>query len=111
MFQIITSISNIMDLKQHFLTKQIITYMGNKRKLLPHINSVIEDIKSRLGKEVIVCGDGFSGSGVVSRLLKLHSKKLYTNDLAGYSKTLNSCFLSTIDSKENEKLSSNRVLD
>ena len=57
-----------------YLSKQIITYMGNKRKLLPHINSVIEDIKSCLGNKELVCGDGFSGSGIVSRLLKLHSK-------------------------------------
>ena len=94
-----------MDLKQPFLTKQIITYMGNKRKLLPHINAVIDDIKQRLGKDKVVSGDGFSGSGIVSRLLKLHSTKLYSNDLAGYSKTLNSCFLSNLSEQEIKKLS------
>ena len=94
---------NMKDTKP-YLSKQIITYMGNKRKLLPHINSVIEDIKGRLGANDLVCGDGFSGSGIVSRLLKIHSKKLYTNDLAGYSRTINSCFLSTLDSGEMKKL-------
>jgi adenine-specific DNA-methyltransferase len=38
-------------------------------------------------------GDGFSGSGIVSRLLKTKATELYTNDLAGYSKTLNLCYL------------------
>ena len=50
---------NMKDTKP-YLSKQIITYMGNKRKLLPHINSVIEDIKTRLRTNELVCGDGFS---------------------------------------------------
>ena len=83
-----------------YLSKQIITYMGNKRKLIPHIEAVIKDIKTRLGKSEISTADGFSGSGVVSRLLKIHSKILFSNDLAGYSKTLNNSFLSNLTSEE-----------
>ena len=28
-----------------FLTSQIITYMGNKRKLLPHLSNVLDIVK------------------------------------------------------------------
>lgn len=87
-----------------FLKTQIITYMGNKRKLLPDIERIICDIKDELGYDDLKCADAFSGSGIVSRLLKLHSKTLYVNDIAGYSKTLNTCFLSTLNSRQVEEL-------
>lgn len=77
-----------------YFTSQIITYMGNKRKLLKNIELVLDDIKSKLNKKSISVGDGFSGSGVVSRLLKTKADTLYCNDLAGYSHTLNQCYLS-----------------
>ena len=53
-----------------YLTSQIITYMGNKRKLLSQIEDVIDRIQKELGKNALNIGDGFSGSGIVSRLLK-----------------------------------------
>lgn len=87
-----------------YLSKQIITYMGNKRKLLGLIDSVINDIKKDLKKQSITSGDGFSGSGIVSRLLKLHSSTLYSNDIANYSKTLNLCFLSNVSDTFTQKL-------
>ena len=87
-----------------FLTKQIPTYLGNKRKLLPEIEKCINDIKYKLNKQTIISADGFSGTGIVSRLLKLHSSTLYTNDIAGYSKTFNQCFLSTLTQKEKAQL-------
>ena len=52
-----------------FLKKQIITYMGNKRKLLPQINDILDMVKEDLKKELVTV-DVFSGSGIVSRLLK-----------------------------------------
>ena len=77
-----------------YLTSQIITYMGNKRKLLSQIEDVIDRIQKELGKNALNIGDGFSGSGIVSRLLKTKGDQLYVNDIAGYSKTLNECYLS-----------------
>ena len=77
-----------------FLTSQIITYMGNKRKLLPNLSNVLDIIKKELNQDTITCADAFSGSGIVSRLLKLKSSHIYVNDIAGYSSTLNNCFLS-----------------
>lgn len=86
-----------------YLKKQIITYMGNKRKLLPEISNIIDNIIQELGEKLLVSVDAFSGSGIVSRLLKTKSKILYTNDIAGYSKTLNECFLFS-PTKEEEQI-------
>ena len=81
----------------NYFKKQIITYMGNKRKLLGDIEETLIDIQKKLNKNKnknkMILGDGFSGSGIVSRLFKQYGKKIYTNDLAGYSKTLNECYL------------------
>jgi adenine-specific DNA-methyltransferase len=81
-----------------YYTDQILTYMGNKRKVLPHIEEIVEHIKGALGgKDKLTIGDGFAGSGVVSRLFKKHASALYANDLAGYSHTLNQCYLANPD--------------
>lgn len=79
-----------------YLTEQIITYLGNKRTLLTHIKSVIDEIKPNLNKEDkdIVAVDLFSGSGVVGRMLKECGFKVIANDLEGYSRLINSCYLS-----------------
>jgi adenine-specific DNA-methyltransferase len=86
-------------LGEKYLSGQIITYMGNKRKLLPVIGALVDNIQTELGYSELTIGDGFSGSGIVSRLLKTKASKLYSNDLAGYSKTLNECYLATPDEK------------
>ncbi len=75
-----------------YLEKQIITYMGNKRKIIPYISDIIDELEKKEGHKLKM-GDGFSGSGVVSRLFKMKADSLYSNDLAGYSVTLNKCFL------------------
>ena len=80
-----------------YYTDQIITYMGNKRKVLPHIETLLNQIKQTLGQSKLTIGEGFSGSGIVSRLFKNHASALYTNDLAGYSRTLNQCYLANPD--------------
>ena len=76
-----------------FLTTQIITYLGNKRSLIGNIESEIEEISKKLGKEKLVCADLFSGSGIVARMFKSHSSKLIVNDLENYSAVINSCYL------------------
>lgn len=78
---------------KEFLSKQIITYIGNKRSLLPHIHSELTLIKEELGKDKLISIDLFSGSGIVARLLKQHSEKVIVNDLEGYSKIINECYL------------------
>jgi adenine-specific DNA-methyltransferase len=91
-------------LGEHYLSSQLITYMGNKRKLLPIISSIVDKLQKELGKEYLIMGDGFSGSGCVSRLFKTKAGKLYTNDLAGYSKTVSECYLATPDDEMVEKI-------
>ena len=76
-----------------FLTTQIITYLGNKRSLIGNIEKEVEEIKGRLGNKKLVCADLFSGSGIVSRMLKKYSSRLIVNDLENYSYLINSCYL------------------
>lgn len=78
---------------REFLTTQIITYLGNKRRLIGNIEKEIELISEKSGKEKLVCTDLFSGSGIVARMLKRHSSKLIVNDLENYSSVINSCYL------------------
>lgn len=76
-----------------YLSTQLITYLGNKRLLIKHIEAEVELIKSALGKEKLVCADLFSGSGIASRMLKRHSSALLVNDLEQYSELINRCYL------------------
>ena len=78
---------------EKYLTEQIITYLGNKRKLLKHIDTEINHILDELKIEQANICDLFSGSGIVARLLKQYSKKLYVNDLEKYSCLINDCYL------------------
>lgn len=82
---------------QDFLTKQLITYLGNKRALLSFIGRGIDEIRTRTGKEKLHMADLFSGSGVVSRYFKQHAASLLTNDLEGYCRTISLCYLSNPD--------------
>ena len=96
-------------MKSSYLKSQIITYMGNKRKLLPQINDIIDMVKKDLDSETFETADAFSGSGIVSRLLKTRSTKLYVNDIAGYSETLNRCYLDTPD--EEKRITIQKYID
>lgn len=78
---------------RNFMTDQIITYLGNKRKILTHISKCLDIIEEREGEKQLTMADAFSGSGIVGRLLKTRASHLYVNDCAGYSETLNKCFL------------------
>ena len=67
-----------------FLTTQLITYIGNKRKIIGEIEKEIELISEKSGKEKLVCTDLFSGSGIVARMVKRHSSKLIVKDECEY---------------------------
>lgn len=77
-----------------YLTKQIVTYIGNKRELLNEIEKEVLFVRGELGKRKLVCLDLFSGSGIVARLLKQYSSLIIANDLESYSRVINECFLS-----------------
>ncbi len=76
-----------------YLQEQIITYIGNKRALLPQIDAEVQRIRKKLDGKKLVCADLFAGSGVVSRLLKQHAETLTVNDLETYSRILAECYL------------------
>lgn len=76
-----------------FLREQLITYIGNKRALLPFIGRAVDHVKNRLGKDRLQCLDLFSGTGIVARYLKAHSEHLVANDLELYSRVTNECYL------------------
>ncbi|MCY4529281.1 MAG: DNA adenine methylase [Chloroflexi bacterium] len=83
-----------------FLSRQVITYIGNKRSLLGQIGQVVEGVKGRLGKERLRVFDVFSGSGIVSRYLKAHASAVISNDIEDYAAVVGRCYLrnrSTVD--------------
>jgi adenine-specific DNA-methyltransferase len=89
---------------EKFLTEQILTYLGNKRKLLDFIGEVVESILKIENKDKCRIFDGFSGSGVVSRYLKQYATELYVNDFEEYTKCINSCYLSNKSEVNLEKI-------
>lgn len=72
----------------NYLSKQLITYIGNKRSLLSSIAAALEHVKQELGHEQLRIADIFSGSGVVSRFLKQHASRLVSNDIEDYAATI-----------------------
>jgi adenine-specific DNA-methyltransferase len=89
--------------EHNYLTSQIMTYMGNKRKFLPTINNIINNIGKELGRKISIA-EGFSGTGIVSRLFKTKAHTIYVNDIAGYSETLNKCYLANISDIEKNRI-------
>lgn len=77
-----------------YLKEQIITYIGNKRKLLPFIGKALNVVRRRLDKPLLSSVDLFSGSGIVARYLKGYSESVIANDLEAYSHAANECYLS-----------------
>jgi len=80
--------------KKEYLSKQLITYIGNKRALLDFIGSGIKRIQKKLKKDKLKMFDVFSGSGIVARYFKQFSDLLIVNDLEKYSTVVNECYLS-----------------
>jgi len=76
-----------------FLSKQLITYIGNKRSLLPQIELAVNQARSLAGGRRLNILDAFAGSGVVSRFMKRHAAVLHSNDFETYGKIIADCFL------------------
>ncbi|MDR0316274.1 MAG: DNA adenine methylase [Treponema sp.] len=83
--------------KSEYLTRQLITYIGNKRSLLGFIGDGIQKVQRRLRRNKLKMFDVFSGSGIVARYFKQFSNLLVVNDLEKYSATINACYLSNED--------------
>jgi adenine-specific DNA-methyltransferase len=78
---------------EDYLTKQIITYIGNKRSLLKFITKGVHIVQKKLDKYKLNIFDVFSGSGIVARYFKQFSNNLFVNDLEKYSQITNECYL------------------
>ncbi len=94
----------------YYLDKELLTYIGNKRKLISFIDTEVQNIKDTLGKNKLISLDGIAGSGCISRLLKYNSSVLHSNDIELYSYVINKCYLtnkSDIDAKSIKKHISN----
>ncbi len=76
-----------------YLTRQLLTYIGNKRALLKPIRSAVEAVQARLGRDKLKIFDAFSGSGVVSRMFKEYSSELIVNDFEDYARITSECYL------------------
>lgn len=76
-----------------YTSRQLITYIGNKRSLAGPIEDAIQSARNRLGGRKIHALDLFSGSGFVSRLLKKHSTHICANDLEDYARAISECYL------------------
>lgn len=82
-----------LDLKNPFFSSHLITYIGNKRRLLPFLYKAFLDIRQKTGKDKLVVLDGFVGSGATARLLKAFASELHVNDLEDYAETVNKAYL------------------
>ena len=51
------------DESQEYLTEQILTYLGNKRALLPFLGAGVAVVKEALGKARISFFDAFPAAG------------------------------------------------
>lgn len=81
-----------------YLKDQIVTYIGNKRKMLSQISNSIKEIDIKGFKFL----DLFSGTGVVSRLAKTcGASEIVSNDLEDYCYVLNYCFLRNEEGDKN----------
>ena len=99
-----TDTIDTLDLRQPFFNSHLITYIGNKRRLLPFLHQGFLKIRNKLGKRSMVILDGFAGSGVVSRLLKSFAEELYVNDFEDYAETVNRGYLMNESEIDSEKL-------
>jgi len=79
---------------EDYLTKQIITYIGNKRSLTDFITKGIQIVQKRLRKDKLDIFDVFTGSGIVARYCKQFSRLLIVNDLEKYAAVTGECYLS-----------------
>lgn len=75
-----------------YLSEQLITYIGNKRRLLPFIEGAMRNSIKELAKEEVSFADVFAGSGVVSRMARKWVHTLYVNDIEEYSAYINKVY-------------------
>ena len=87
-----------------YLSRQLITYIGNKRALLAPLAVAVSRVKARLGRERLRILDAFAGSGVVSRFFKGQATFLASNDIEDFAAVIARCYLRNRSSVDWETL-------
>jgi adenine-specific DNA-methyltransferase len=82
-----------MIMSQAFVNQPMLTCIGNKRKLVPHICRIVERVRTALDKPKLRILDAFAGSTVVSRAFSAYAERLWVNDMELYSAIMARCFL------------------
>ncbi len=82
-----------MEVRDHpALRSALITYLGNKRRLLSFISRGITAVARELGT-VHRFAEPFAGSGVVGRMARLGGLSVHSNDIEDYTRPLGRTFL------------------
>lgn len=89
---------------EEYVTKQLITYLGNKRSLRAQLEYSLYKISDILGGRKLKMVDVFSGSGFVSRLMRKYAELVIANDLEMYAKYISLCYLSNYDDAPIDKI-------
>lgn len=84
-----------------FESQPMLTYLGNKRKLLKPIMDIIAE---KAGGEKLNMLDAFSGSGVVARSMTRYAKELHVNDWEPYAYIQAQCFLEKPSPEDQETI-------
>jgi len=87
------------DFAHPYLTKQIIAYIGNKRRLLPLIHQAIVQSLGHTRTAGLAFIDLFAGSGAVSRMAKHLGFRVLCNDWEPYASVINGAYIE-IDRKD-----------
>lgn len=93
-----------LDLRNPFFNSHLITYIGNKRRLLPFLYQGFLKVRRKIGKQKLRILDGFAGSGAVARLLKVFARELHANDIEDYAETVNRAYLTNQSDIASNKL-------
>jgi adenine-specific DNA-methyltransferase len=76
-----------------YLTRQLIAYIGNKRRILGFLYRIFRVLGER--HRLNSFADPFAGSGAVARLARQMGLEVYANDWEEYSMVINSAYLSS----------------
>jgi adenine-specific DNA-methyltransferase len=91
-----------------FVFQPMLTCIGNKRKLIPHITQIVSELQTRINptknEHKLKMADGFAGSGVVSRALLRYASELHTNDMEVYSYLMACCHLKRPSIEEQQEI-------
>jgi adenine-specific DNA-methyltransferase len=89
-----------------YVRQPMITMIGNKRKLVCGIYSIVKDVWLALEQRPLRVLDGFAGSGVVSRMLASSPEvgTVFSNDLEKYSQLCGECYLKIPSEEEQRQL-------